>query len=520
MTEARATQVVVEVLRSSDAGQAAVEVVAEVLYVPKQPALVGWPLTGGPSTAGPDPTDCPLTGLDVAGHFRVTYATVSLMTCETVETWTEDVYCSLSQLQRHTVSKNTCVMTAVPSGVGAAECCCDGDTADLAGTGSPPFTHTVESSTFNMQHCTLVGKTCEPLEVCDEPVYTVYGGGCWFDATNNAYASPAPLFPDDKLYMYVGTPGMGIHNGKYAMENVLSGFGVPLPLQLDYVAENAIDFGFFGLSNIQTGPNSRAYQYVFSSNLNYLTDTPPDTSSNGLYVVALFYANDIYSVTGTGTGTGDYVGCFAMCKIGYYRSGGVGFQARTFGGFVRGSSPSYSVFQFYPEPIRIEFEPLAFETEPPYNDAPLSVGYSGVVVFDLDVPPIRTYWCATPPPDTLTADITGLVGLHSLVNGTYTLTYQYGLWVGTATIPWAVGTAKCMVAFYPGQLNDAAGPFDFYVGVWVYNFTVFAPDDVVALSFNSSGSINSSSSPTVTCSPFDWTGKYTSDVSGEVHVYE
>lgn len=520
MTEARATQVVVEVLRSSDAGQAAVEVVAEVLYVPKQPALVGWPLTGGPSTAGPGPTDCPLTGLDVTGHFRVTYATVSLMTCETVETWTEDVYCSLSQLQRHTVSKNTCVMTAVPSGVGAAECCCDGDTADLAGTGSPPFTHTVESSTFNMQHCTLVGKTCEPLEVCDEPVYTVYGGGCWYAASNNSYASPAPLFPDDKLYMYVGTLGMAIHSGKYAMENVFAEFGVAVPLQLDYVAENAIDFGFFGLYNVQTGPNSKVYEYVFESNLDHATNTPVSVESNGLYIIAQLFVNDLYGVTGTGTSTGDYAGCFAFCKIGYYRAGGVGFQSRLFGGFVRGQSPQYSAYQFYPEPIRIEFEPLAYKEEPPANTAPLNVATSGVVVFDLDVPPLRTILCPGGLPASLTAAIANLVGLGSFINGTYTLTYQYGLWVGTTTIPWFIGTAKCMIAFYPTQMADPSGAFDFYVVVWVYSFSVLAPDDVVAYTFDSVGGGGSSAGTAMSCSPFDWYGYYTGDVVGDVHVYE
>jgi hypothetical protein len=105
-----------------------------------------------------------------------------------------------------------------------------------------------------------------------------------------------------------------------------------------------------------------------------------------------------------------------------------------FWGVVTGSTP-----QYYPEPILLE-------TGGPFEVEAGGVGStpSSVIVYDFDAPPLRSADCLT---TALAASLTAVVagcasGLYGHINGTHTLTYSAGIWLGTGTTSGGFGGTK------------------------------------------------------------------------------
>jgi hypothetical protein len=402
--------------------------------------------------------------------------TVNLLTCEVLEEWEEDVCCDLSNVHRASWETSECGSSPGDNGLGT-DCCLD----EYVGTFSPGTAHEhylVKFTTFDLADCSST-TVCHPLRDCE--IYSVLGGSCWYSATGDPNADPAaglPVFPVSGLYLSPGAPWEAVNvtsalganpgSGNAQIKDVLAMFGLTPQFLMEYIGNTGSQ-----IDVAQRGPYTEEYRYTYFDNwdpvnwdsrngVGYGVLNP---ALPGLCVIAYFLANQPYTYSGTGTGTfgdatGSFAGCQAMCYIGVNLPGVSPFffdpyvyTLRVFGGPYSGAASGfdYSKYTFYTDQIRMDFGVLLWSLYPTYS----SSGYTdflfdGVAVYDFDVPPLRsTNFDPVDFPDTLTAIVSTLGAPY---DGTYTLTYQYGLWSGT--------NGNVHAAFYPaiaGTLLDPVG---------------------------------------------------------------
>lgn len=395
-------------------------------------------------------------------RYRVSYAVIHPATCRIVHTWDEVVLCDLESVIRSTITTRDCQEVSQQTGVQPNSDCCGGTLGVGTGTSILLHQYIVKYGTINLNNCS-VQEVCTYLTDCPQD-YGVLGENCWYAATFDPFANPSfglPLFPSNTIKMWVAHPYYPLSFGATSkpLEAFANSHGVTFPITLTYLANQGEDWTLsFPTRGPLVGKNTKIYQYSFYNNINPTTGAIISLLSDALSVEAYLLVNDEFFIPGlTGTGTGQapgghYYGCASECLIRYYQASSASGGSKSFGGGLYGSAGTSSVFTFYTDPIRIEFGPLLFETEPPSSAGGIIVeNPGGLVVFDLDVPPMRTARDSTYQiPDTLTATVAGT----GSVDGTYTLTYQKGLWLGYLTF----GGFTVQAGFYPTMMgSDGVG---------------------------------------------------------------
>lgn len=442
--------------------------------------------------------------------YKYKYIDFNLLTC-TYGAEVSVICESLSELVTATVDWETCGITEETD---AEQECCDGEGVSYTGTGSEASPPTgipavlIEYSTYNFDTCEVEDKECIYMQICnifDDDPYEVVGTECFLDMRGETNPpEDLPRFPNqlncriDTLYWVRGAHTVGASG--VGTSTMFDSFGTNI-FQVPYVGNALPPEVETGFGGIYFDDLTQAYVYSISENIDPTTGIVIDNLQPARRLDILLLVNEEY-FDDTGTGTGIRLGCLGQAWVGYFHPSigdstnlGIPFSGSPTHGYQRSDfgppvdiTGKNSIQQYYPEPVRFEFE-------------------ERLMFYDYDVPPLRVRDCPTTPlPDELNLVVSGFgAGFNYSLDGTFILTYLNGVYTAYREEPTTdifgtvIGRDYIEYAFRVTQAEGFTGPPLCWSTIMIRHTTFASPS-----------SVNSSyikyGQDSITCAPFQWVG--------------